>query len=59
MAGAKVLGQALSKAPAPFVANPTAFLAVVVLVVASSAAAMLRPALCAAKWDPMVSLRRD
>jgi hypothetical protein len=60
MGGAKVLGQALRKAPASFVAmDPTAFVAAGVLVIAASAAAMLRPALRAAKWDPMVSLRRD
>lgn len=58
--GAKVLGQAFQKSPAPFVAmDPAAFLAVGMIVIAASAAAMLRPALRAAKWNPMESLRKD
>jgi hypothetical protein len=58
--GGKILGQALRNSPAPFVAvDPTAFAAVGMIVVSASAAAMLRPALGAAKRDPMQSLRQD
>jgi ABC-type antimicrobial peptide transport system permease subunit len=39
--------------------DPAAFLAVGMIVIAASAAAMLRPALRAAKWNPMESLRKD
>jgi hypothetical protein len=54
------MGQALQRSPAPFVFwDPAAYLAVGMVVVAASAAAMLRPALRAAKWDPMESLRQE
>jgi hypothetical protein len=54
------MGQAFQNAPAPFVAaDPIAFLAVGAIVMAASAAAMLRPVLRAAKWNPMVSLRQE
>jgi hypothetical protein len=60
LAAAKALGQAFRNAPAPFVWNdPAAFVAVGTLVVASAAAAVIRPALRASKSDPMVSLRQD
>jgi ABC-type antimicrobial peptide transport system permease subunit len=58
--GAISLAQALRNAPAPMVPmDPVSFAAAAVLVVGASAAAMLRPALRAAKWDPMQSLRQD
>jgi hypothetical protein len=57
---AKGLGQAFRNSPAPFVWNdPAAFGAVGLLVVGAAAAAMIRPALRASKWDPMVSLRQE
>jgi predicted permease len=58
--GAAMLDQALRRSPAPLDAtDPAVFAAVSLAVVAAAGAAMLRPALRASGWDPMVSLRNE